>query len=60
MGVRTGSAVNTGLWDTVTSEGSIKAFSSVVKRKGSLLLWSEGETAVSAIEETTTYLPTGL
>ena len=48
MGVRTGSAVKTGLCEIVTSEGSISAFSSVVKRRGSLLLCNEGETIVSA------------
>lgn len=44
MGVRTGSAVSTGRWETTTSEGWMRGPSSVVRRRGSTLRrWVPGE-----------------
>lgn len=44
MGVRTGSAVSTGRWETTTSEGWMRGLSSVVRRRGSTLRrWVPGE-----------------
>lgn len=43
-GVRTGSAVSTGRWETTTSEGWMRGLSSVVRRSGSTLWrWAPGE-----------------
>jgi hypothetical protein len=44
IGVRTGSAVSTGRWETTTSEGWTRGLSSVVRRRGSTLRrWAPGE-----------------
>jgi len=42
IGVRTGSALRTGLWETTISEGSIRGFSTVVSLRGSIGLRREG------------------
>lgn len=42
-GVRTGSAVRTDFWETTTSEGWMREFSTVMSRRGSAFLLCDGE-----------------